>query len=145
MTRYYDPKIGRFINADSFEYLEPKTINGLNLYAYCGNNPVMYCDPTGHFLLELGVVLFGVVGVLGVALMIGAAGVIIGVVAPGIGDVLKQIGAGFFTLVELLTKSIFGSENVETFSEWLTRAPSQPHKYNEPDDWFLDELKATME
>ena len=47
MTRYYDPKIGRFINADSFEYLEPKTINGLNLYAYCGNNPVMLVDFSG--------------------------------------------------------------------------------------------------
>ena len=35
MTRYYDPKTGRFINADSIEYLEPETINGLNLYAYC--------------------------------------------------------------------------------------------------------------
>ena len=47
MTRYYDPKTGRFINADSIEYLEPKEINGLNLYAYCGNNPVMNIDPIG--------------------------------------------------------------------------------------------------
>ena len=47
MTRYYDPKIGRFINADSFEYLDPKSINGLNLYAYCRNNPIMHIDPMG--------------------------------------------------------------------------------------------------
>ena len=47
MTRYYDPKTGRFINADSFEYLEPNKINGLNLYAYCRNNPIMYIDPYG--------------------------------------------------------------------------------------------------
>ena len=47
MTRYYDPKTGRFINADSLEYLEPNKINGLNLYAYCRNNPVMYVDPIG--------------------------------------------------------------------------------------------------
>ncbi|MBQ9978367.1 MAG: RHS repeat-associated core domain-containing protein [Clostridia bacterium] len=47
MTRYYDPVIGRFINADSIEYLEPNTINGLNLYAYCYNNPIMFIDPTG--------------------------------------------------------------------------------------------------
>ena len=47
LTRYYDPQIGRFINADSIEYLEPNTINGLNLYAYCGNNPVMHTDPYG--------------------------------------------------------------------------------------------------
>ena len=41
-TRYYDPAVGRFINADAVSYLDPETINGLNLYAYCGNNPVMY-------------------------------------------------------------------------------------------------------
>ncbi|MGM9632392.1 MAG: RHS repeat-associated core domain-containing protein [Eubacteriales bacterium] len=51
-TRYYDPKTGRFINADSIEYLDPKAINGLNLYAYCRNNPVMYFDPSGHELLS---------------------------------------------------------------------------------------------
>ena len=47
MSRYYDPQIGRFINADSLEYLDPETIGGLNLYAYCGNNPVMGVDPMG--------------------------------------------------------------------------------------------------
>ena len=48
MSRYYDPATGRFINADSLEYLDSETIGGLNLYAYCGNNPVMLSDPTGH-------------------------------------------------------------------------------------------------
>ena len=48
MSRYYDPATGRFINADSLEYLDPETIGGLNLYAYCGNNPVMFSDSTGH-------------------------------------------------------------------------------------------------
>ena len=52
MTRYYDPKTGRFINADSFEYLDPERINGLNLYAYCGNNPIMNVDPSGHEVLS---------------------------------------------------------------------------------------------
>jgi len=47
-TRYYDPALGRFINPDTIDYLEPKNINGLNLYAYCNNNPVMNVDPTGH-------------------------------------------------------------------------------------------------
>ena len=47
VTRYYDPVVGRFISQDSFEYADPDTINGLNLYAYCNNNPVMNIDPTG--------------------------------------------------------------------------------------------------
>lgn len=46
-TRYYDPATGRFINLDAIEYLAPETLNGLNLYAYCLNNPVMNVDPNG--------------------------------------------------------------------------------------------------
>ena len=46
-TRYYDPEIGRFISPDSVDYADPQTVDGLNLYAYCGNNPVMAVDPTG--------------------------------------------------------------------------------------------------
>ena len=46
-SRYYDPEIGRFITIDDLSYIDPDTINGLNLYAYCGNNPVMNVDPDG--------------------------------------------------------------------------------------------------
>lgn len=48
-TRYYDPEVGRFISQDGIEYADPETINGLNLYVYCGNNPVMNVDPDGRF------------------------------------------------------------------------------------------------
>ena len=47
-TRYYDPEIGRFITIDDTSYLDPDTINGLNLYAYCGDNPVMRVDENGN-------------------------------------------------------------------------------------------------
>ena len=60
-TRYYDPEAGRFISRDSIEYATPETINGLNLYAYCGNNPLRYTDPNGNFIGWLVVaVVFGV-------------------------------------------------------------------------------------
>ena len=51
-SRYYDPEVGRFINADDVDYIEPETLMGCNLYAYCGNNPVMYVDPTGNFAIS---------------------------------------------------------------------------------------------
>ena len=60
-TRYYDPELGRFISQDSLDYADPETINGLNLYAYCGDNPVMNVDPTGEFFLTLFAVLGGIV------------------------------------------------------------------------------------
>ena len=46
-TRYYDPVVGRFITIDDLSYIDPEHINGLNLYAYCGNNPVMRTDAEG--------------------------------------------------------------------------------------------------
>ena len=48
-SRYYNPDICRFISADSISYLGADgTPVSYNLFAYCGNNPVMYSDPTGH-------------------------------------------------------------------------------------------------
>ena len=41
-ARYYNPVIGRFTQEDT--YYE----DGLNLYAYCRNNPVYYVDPSGN-------------------------------------------------------------------------------------------------
>ena len=41
-ARYYHPTLGRFINRDPNEYSE-----GLNLYNYTGNNPILLTDPTG--------------------------------------------------------------------------------------------------
>lgn len=46
-SRYYDPEVGRFISPDSIENINPSEIFGLNLYAYCNNNPIMNVDPTG--------------------------------------------------------------------------------------------------
>ena len=47
-SRYYDPEIRRFINADIYVNANGDFI-GFNMYAYCSNNPVMGYDPTGTF------------------------------------------------------------------------------------------------
>ena len=70
-ARYYDPETGRFISADDISYLDPETINGLNLYAYCVNNPVMCYDPSGCFLLTAFLICTG----LGLAVGFGATAV----------------------------------------------------------------------
>ena len=51
-SRYYDPEIGRFINADKMKnaMLQIVKLNGLNLYAYCLNNLI---DSLGQFALSV--------------------------------------------------------------------------------------------
>ena len=65
-SRYYDPETGRFITIDDISYIDPETINGLNLYAYCGNNPVMRVDPNGNlffiFSLLIGIAVGAITG-----------------------------------------------------------------------------------
>ena len=90
-SRYYDPETGRFINADDVSYLDPESIHGLNLYAYCLNNPVMYVDPSGHSIIAL------------VAILLGAAiGATIGAIKAvnenkSGWDLIKYVAIGFFT------------------------------------------------
>ena len=49
-SRYYDPKIGRFINADAF-VSTGQGILGNNMFAYCLNTPTNYLDPSGTIAL----------------------------------------------------------------------------------------------
>ena len=39
-SRYYSPKLGRFIQPADVSSLKPSSINGLNLYSYANNNPI---------------------------------------------------------------------------------------------------------
>ena len=47
-SRYYDPQICRFINADSFNYINTSSRISINAYAYCENDPINFVDPTGY-------------------------------------------------------------------------------------------------
>ena len=77
-SRYYSPEFCRWISPDSIEYLDPQSINGLNLYCYCMNNPVNYSDGSGHFPI--------------LAVLIGAG---IGFLTSYIPDVISKMQDGF--------------------------------------------------
>ena len=51
-SRYYDPEIGRFINADGYVTTDIEPV-AANMYAYCNNNPINRYDPSGEGLREL--------------------------------------------------------------------------------------------
>ena len=50
-SRYYDPEVGRFVNADDTDviFAKPQELYNKNLYAYCDNNPVAREDYAGEF------------------------------------------------------------------------------------------------
>ena len=47
MSRYYDPVVHRFLNADGY-FQSGDNILDTNMNAYCQNNPIMNSDPTGN-------------------------------------------------------------------------------------------------
>ena len=63
-TRYYDPKVRRFLNADDASVLtkDPEQLTEKNLYAYCDDNLVMYRDDAGMFVITAAQVGLGVLG-----------------------------------------------------------------------------------
>ena len=53
-ARYYNPFIGRFLQADPIGYQA-----GMNMYAYCWNNPLVYTDPSGCDPCYIKVMFYG--------------------------------------------------------------------------------------
>lgn len=51
-SRYYDPAIGRFLNADIY-ISTGQGILGTNMFAYCGNNPINRVDYTGEAFSDI--------------------------------------------------------------------------------------------
>lgn len=85
-TRYYDPDLMRFINPDNYELIPElaSTLYQLNLYSYCGNNPVMNTDESGEGIFS--------------ALLLGLiVGVIVGAVSYTMSEVISYVITGEWT------------------------------------------------
>lgn len=107
-SRYYDPNVGRFLNADG--QLNDGVL-GYNLFAYCENNPVNYIDPTGNWpnwgKLAMGALLTTVaVGFLAVSIM-----------SLGTATCFWGVAAAVVTAVASTSLAVIGtSEVVEAFT-----------------------------
>ncbi len=62
-SRYYNPEMGRFINADSYASTGQGILSN-NMFAYCNNNPVNMTDTTGNYpwWAILGIAIVSVIG-----------------------------------------------------------------------------------
>ena len=60
-SRYYDAKLGRFVNGDELDFLGISRISyGYNLFEYCCNQPVGDSDETGN--VSIGAIIGGIIG-----------------------------------------------------------------------------------
>ena len=57
-SRYYNPTIGRFLNADAL-VSTGQGVLGNNMFAYCNNNPVCRYDEYGFLSTQIGYACFG--------------------------------------------------------------------------------------
>jgi len=102
-ARYYDPELGRFIQADTIipDLSNPQSYNR---YSYCINNPLRYTDPTGHAFHRRGANGLLPPGPLaylsGDTLLenLAASGYN---VLPEVGNILSQAGSGLISVLSL--------------------------------------------
>lgn len=93
-SRYYSPKMGRFINCDGL-IGSSKTVIGYNLYTYCNNKPIGCVDNNGNVAAVAGS-LYGagaasVGSIVGGALALYGFGAAAGAIAYGIYKISKSI------------------------------------------------------
>ena len=126
-SRYYDPAVKRFINADgaALATINPYS-NGLtdkNYFAYCDNNPTSRSDDGGEFWnLVVGAAVGGIMGALSsyatggsktdiaIGALFGAANGL--VAATGLGAVHQALISGGVSVVGSMASSIRSRESV---------------------------------
>ena len=61
-ARWYDPQLGRFMQADTIVPLQVQGTQAWDRFAYVNNNPIRYTDPSGKFPVIAAFLIAGAVG-----------------------------------------------------------------------------------
>ena len=86
-SRYYDPENHRFINADTYASTDSGDAISCNMFAYCGNNPVMRGDENGEIWAWL-------------------AGALVGAVSSAISETVHQVAEHFINGTPIIEGAI---------------------------------------
>ena len=140
-SRYYDPEICRWINADSTSYLGASgDFVSFNLFAYCGNNPIVRTDPTGtawgHWIAAAAIVAVCAVATIVTCGGFAAAAMAVGMVSSGV--------AAATTASTVATAAFIGSATVLGASAMI--ALDQSHsaeEFAEQGNWGTVAATAT--
>ena len=106
-NRYYDPAIGRFINADSYVSTGQGTL-GNNMFAYCLNNPVKNVDQSGC---------------LGICVLEDPMNLFRAFTTPG----MFGSGGGAGGCVAGVSSSYYASQNVKNYDRWWRNSDYNPN------------------
>ena len=74
-TRYYNPAWGRFVNEDSL--LDAGGLFAHNMFAYCGNSPIVCSDPSGQLVVTAGFSIGAYLGYCAIAALVVGGGMAI--------------------------------------------------------------------
>ena len=146
-SRYYNPTFRQFISADAYVSTGQGFL-GYNMFAYCGNNPVIYSDPTGTEFIDNDKDLLGGGGPSGYygyyGLSVGGGGyvpntsayvtnAVVGANAGGTPDTaiaLLVVGALVWELISATnTAASIPNSEVQSKEETIT-AKQSPQQYN---------------
>ncbi len=60
-NRYYNSEWCRFISEDDIKFIDSNIANGLNVFCYCNNNPIMYSDKDGNIAVSTILLICGII------------------------------------------------------------------------------------
>ena len=96
-ARYYSPKWRRFISPDDTAYLDSKSVNGLNLYCYCYNDPVNFADPSGNLAVSVAILIVAILGGATAGATINTISYLSTNEAPTVGGIIGALTVGAVT------------------------------------------------
>jgi len=126
-SRYYNPEIGRFINADAL-VATGQGLLGNNMFAYCNNNPVNYLDSTGQEPVTITIT----VTACAVIAVIALGDSLIRVGAQALSTFLDWLSRQWYTTFARIT---YTKEVVEPETPDVTYPGDDPEKAPEGYEW----------
>ena len=126
LSRYYDPAVRRFVNADSYASTG-QGIVGYNMFSYCSNGPIIRSDPGGNFgilgIIAVGAVVGGLLGVFSAATTGGdiLESAIEGCLTGAVGSVFSIVLGGFAAFGAAFVSGIIIDVGVQVSSQYIEK------------------------